>query len=111
MVERVFALPSLRERLEAFRRRAGKGLYLMTTMDLLATMKKGTLTGITAGVWVAASGVAAALAYELNRPLYEIGHSGAALPPLAGALLAAGWLAMIGAIFGWRRPLVRAIPA
>jgi hypothetical protein len=83
----------------------------MTTMDLLATMKKGTLTGITAGVWIAASGVAAALAYELNRPLYAMGHSGAALPPLAGALLAVSWLAAIGAIFGWRRTLVRATPA
>jgi hypothetical protein len=83
----------------------------MTTMDLLATMKKGTLTGITAGVWIAASGVAAALTYELNRPLYGIGHSGAALPPLAAALLAAGWLALIGALFGWRRTLVSATPA
>ncbi|HTB73053.1 MAG TPA: hypothetical protein VK762_07405 [Polyangiaceae bacterium] len=83
----------------------------MTTMDLLATMKKGTLTGITAGVWIAASGVAAALAYELNRPLYQIGHSGAAFPPLAAALLATGWLAVTGAIFGWRRTLVTATPA
>ncbi len=82
----------------------------MTTMDLLTTMKKGTLTGITAGVWIAASGVAAALAYELNRPLYEIGRSAAVLPPLAAALLAAGWLAAIGAIFGWRRTLVSATP-
>ncbi len=83
----------------------------MTTMDLMASLKKGTLASITAGVWIAASGVAAALAYELNRPLYEIGRSGAALPPLAAALLAAGWLAVTGAIFGWRRTLVRATPA
>jgi hypothetical protein len=83
----------------------------MTTMDLLARMKTGTLVGITAGVWVAASGVAAALAYELNRPLSEIGHSGAVLPPFAAALLAAAWIAVTGVTFGWGRTRPTATPA
>jgi len=83
----------------------------MTTMDLLATMKKGTLTSIALGVWIAASCVAAALAYELNRPLYEIGHAGAPFPAFAGALLAAAWLALAGAAFGWRRTPARATRA
>jgi hypothetical protein len=82
----------------------------MTTMDLLATMERRTLTTITAGVWIAASGVAAALAYELNRPLFEIGHSGAGLLPFACALLAGACLAATGTIFGWWLTVPRPIP-
>jgi len=82
----------------------------MTTMDLLATMERRTLTTITAGVWIGASGVAAALAYELNRPLFAIGRSGAGLLPFAFALLAGACLAATGTIFGWWLTVPRAVP-
>ena len=82
----------------------------MSTMDLLATMERRTLTTVTAGVWITASGAAAALVYELNLPLSEIGHSGAGLLPFACALLVGACLAATGTIFGWWLTVPKASP-
>ena len=38
----------------------------------MATMKKRAIAAITAGVWFAAIGSAAALTYDLNRPLHAV---------------------------------------
>jgi hypothetical protein len=73
------------------------------------TMKKRTVSAVTAGVWIAALGSAAALIYELNRPLHEVGYAAVRWSPLASAMFACGWLALVSAVFAWRWsiPLVR----
>jgi hypothetical protein len=38
----------------------------------MTTMKRRTVIAVTAGVWVAAVGSAAALTYDLNRPLHWV---------------------------------------
>jgi hypothetical protein len=52
----------------------------------MRTLKKGALFAVTVGVWTAALGSAAALTYDLNRPLHAFGSaSEVAPPPGAGA--------------------------
>jgi hypothetical protein len=66
----------------------------------MSIASKGTLFGIGAGLWLAASVLAVSLVYELNRPLHAIG-SAAAFPPSAAAVLAVGWLALASILAGW----------
>ena len=61
----------------------------------MTAMKKRTAYAVTASVWAAAIGAAAALVYELNRPLHEVAVASTALAPLASALLACGSVALV----------------
>jgi hypothetical protein len=68
--------------------------------------KRTVLFSFSAGVWLAASILAVALVYELNRPLHESGTAGR-VAPLAIALLGASWLAFASFASGWSARLVR----
>jgi hypothetical protein len=49
----------------------------------MATMKKRAIAAITAGVWLGAIGSAAALTYDLNRPLYAVSGASHGAPESA----------------------------
>jgi hypothetical protein len=69
--------------------------------------KRTVLFSFSAGVWLAASILAVALVYELNRPLHEGGSTAVRVAPLTIALLAASWLAFASIASGWSARLVR----
>ena len=68
--------------------------------------KRTVLFSFSAGVWLAASILAVALVYELNRPLHESGDA-VRVAPLTIALVAASWLALASIASGWSARLVR----
>jgi hypothetical protein len=76
-------------------------------------MNHSAALGVTAGLWTAAVASAIALTYELNRPLHEGGLAAHGVTPFAAALLAAGWIGLVGVLFGapWRsmRPVQLAL--
>ena len=55
----------------------------------MGKMKKRTAIAVTVGVWVAALGSAAALTYELNRPLHLAGGTSESAAPIRSAEYAA----------------------
>jgi hypothetical protein len=66
-----------------------KGLCVMVVM------KKRTAVAVTMGVWAAALGSAAALTYELNRPLHWVGVTSQFAAPIRNT--AYGAVAELGA--------------
>jgi hypothetical protein len=69
-------------------------------------IKKSFTLTLAAGVWIAAVSLAGSLIYDLNRPLHDALYAGAPLSPLAAAMIAGGWLALISAVawWGWQVP-------
>jgi hypothetical protein len=51
----------------------------------MTTMKSRTAIAVTAGVWVAAVGSAAALTFDLNRPLHWVGATSLRAAPVNAA--------------------------
>jgi hypothetical protein len=69
---------------------------------MIWTNNDRTTLGVAAALWAAAAGSAITIGYLLNQPLHDANVPAHGLTPFAAALITAGWMGLVGVLFGRR---------